>query len=210
MSTRGRPRSFDRAAALDRAVRLFWQRGYEATSIRDLTEALGIGAPSLYSAFGDKRRLFQEVVGVYDDNYGGFIDRALDEEPTAPDAAARILREAPGRYTRTGLPRGCLVAGGDLGTSDAEVATSLASLRASKTAALATKIRSDVASGVLPPDTEALGLARFTTSVLTGLAQAARDGATRSELRRAARIALSAWPQPGRPGARETPASTGS
>ena len=91
---RGRPRSFDRDAALDQAVRLFWSKGYEATSISDLTAALGIGVRSLYAAFGDKKALFDEVVEAYSIRYGGWIARALAEEPTAEQAIARILHEA--------------------------------------------------------------------------------------------------------------------
>lgn len=88
---RGRPRSFDRDTALEQAVRSFWELGYEATSISDLTRAMGISAPSLYAAFGDKRALFDEVVAVYRQHYGGFLHRALAEEPTA----------------RRGVERGC-------------------------------------------------------------------------------------------------------
>jgi AcrR family transcriptional regulator len=193
-TTRGRPRSFDRDAALDKAIRLFWRRGYEATSVRDLTEELGIGAPSLYSAFGDKRRLFAEAIRVYDEEYGGFIDVALAEEHTARQAAARVFAEAPARYTRRGLPAGCLVISGDAGTADATVATELRRIRENKVAAFADKIQADVACGELPAGTDAQALARYTMSMLGGIAQAARDGVRRTELEHVTRIALDAWP----------------
>ena len=192
--TRGRPRSFDRDAALDKAIRLFWRRGYEATSVRELTDELGIGAPSLYSAFGDKQQLFGEALRVYDVQYGGFIDLAIAEEPTAELAVARILAEAPARYTRRGLPTGCLIVSGDAGTSSPEVAEHLRRIRDSKIVALTDKIRTDTAAGRLPDDTDARALARYVMSVLTGIAQAARDGASRAELRRVAQIALRSWP----------------
>ncbi|MFE5960720.1 TetR/AcrR family transcriptional regulator, partial [Streptomyces rubiginosohelvolus] len=80
---RGRPRSFDREAALRKATLTFWEQGYEATSIADLTRVMGIAAPSLYAAFGDKRTLFGEVVETYATLFGAFGDRALAEEPTA-------------------------------------------------------------------------------------------------------------------------------
>src|SRR5438128_2813799 len=86
---RGRPRSFDRETALEKAVMAFWEHGYEATSVSGLTHVMGIGAPSLYAAFGDKRALFEEVVTVYGERYGSFGDRALAEEPTARAAVAR-------------------------------------------------------------------------------------------------------------------------
>ncbi|HLT60658.1 MAG TPA: TetR/AcrR family transcriptional regulator [Microlunatus sp.] len=191
---RGRPRGFDRDAALDRAIRLFWRQGYQATSVRDLSQELGIGQPSLYAAFGDKRALFEEAVRVYDGRYGGFIDAALAEEPTAAGAMRRILAEAPARYTRRGLPRGCLVAGGDAGTEDAEVRTWLGRFRAGKTRALARRIRADREAGLLPPGCDPAALADYVMAVLTGLVQRARDGGTRRDLEAVARIAATALP----------------
>ncbi|MCT7661247.1 TetR/AcrR family transcriptional regulator [Mycobacterium deserti] len=193
-STRGRPRSFDRDFALDKAIRMFWRCGYEATSIRDLTDELGIGAPSLYTAFGDKQQLFAEALRVYDARYGGFIDAALTEEPTARKAAARILAEAPARYTRRGLPAGCLVVSGDAGATDEAVRQAARKLRRRNTAAFAAKIRADVDAGRLPADTDALALARYTMAMLSGIAQSASDGVPRSQLERASRIAVQAWP----------------
>src|SRR4051794_37478008 len=96
---RGRPRSFDRETALEKALLAFWEHGYEATSVSDLTRVMGIGAPSLYAAFGDKRALFDEVVTVYTTRYGSRGDRALAEEPTARAAVERTLREAAADYT---------------------------------------------------------------------------------------------------------------
>ncbi|MEV4645025.1 TetR/AcrR family transcriptional regulator [Saccharopolyspora sp. NPDC049357] len=193
-TTRGRPRSFDRSAALDKAVQMFWRRGYEGTSVRDLAEELHIGMPSLYSAFGGKQQLFIEAVDAYDKKYGGFLDRALAEEPTAERAVARVLREAPERYTRRGLPSGCLVVSGDSGTDDPTVTRELRRMRAEKADAFAAKIRSDVAAGILPADTDAAALGRYVMAVLSGIAQAARDGASRESLRGTAEVATRAWP----------------
>lgn len=195
---RGRPRAFDRDMALDRAVRLFWRKGYEATSVRDLSAELGIGQPSLYNAFGGKRALFEEAVAVYEREYGGFIDAALDEEPTSERAMRRILTEAPGRYTRRGLPRGCLVTSGDAGTHDGDVRASMSRIRAEKTNQLRRKIAADVTAGQLPEDTDAAGLAGLVMAVLAGLVQRARDGATRRELEHIANTATVAIPQPPR------------
>lgn len=193
MNTRGRPRSFDREAALDAAALLFWEKGFEATSIRDLTERLGIEAPSLYRAFGDKRQLFTEAVADYDRRYGGFIARAL-REPTARAVATRLLTEGPELYTRDGLPRGCLVVSGDAGTTDAAVAESMIAMRSANVQGLAERIAQDVDAGLLPADVDALALARFTMSVVNGLAQAAREGVPVQELRQVGRVALNAWP----------------
>src|SRR5690606_4395845 len=106
---RGRPRSFDRQAALEQATMLFWEHGYEATSMADLTRAMGIGAPSLYTAFGDKKALLEQVVTAYTATHGAFTARALAEEPHARDAVRRMLREAAARYTEPGHPHGCLI-----------------------------------------------------------------------------------------------------
>ncbi|MFW0791296.1 TetR/AcrR family transcriptional regulator [Gordonia sp. CPCC 205333] len=192
--TRGRPRAFDRDIALDQAIRLFWRKGYEATSVRDLSDELGIGQPSLYNAFGGKRALFDEAVGVYDSEYGGFIVAALTEEPTAREAIRRILSEAPGRYTRRGLPRGCLVAYGDAGTDDPEVRAALTKMREGNTTALRRKCDSDVDAGRLPADTDTAAVAGYVMAILNGLAQRARDGATRRELDGIARVAAEAVP----------------
>jgi AcrR family transcriptional regulator len=193
-TVRGRPRSFDRDAALDKAIRLFWERGFEATSTRDLSSALGVGMPSIYAAFGDKRKLFTEAVEVYDARYGGFIDAALAEEPTARAAVARILAQAPGRYTRRGLPSGCLIVSGDDGTADESISAALRRMRAKKTQMIADKVRVDIAAGELPADTDALALAQFVMSTLSGIAQAARDHIPRARLEQVAAIALHAWP----------------
>ncbi|MEU4313564.1 TetR/AcrR family transcriptional regulator [Nocardia sp. NPDC024068] len=189
-TTRGRPRSFDRDAALDSAIRLFWTRGYEATSVRDLTEALGIAAPSLYNAFGDKQRLFAEAVSVYDRAYGGFIEAALTEEPDARRAVTRLFTEAPERYTRHGLPTGCLIVSGDAGTDDPRVCEALHDIREQKTALVAAKIRADD-----PPDSAPApeSLARYVMAVLGGIAQQARDGVSREQLDGLAAVAVSMW-----------------
>jgi AcrR family transcriptional regulator len=191
---RGRPRSFDRDAALDKAVRLFWSKGYEATSISDLTAALGIGAPSLYAAFGDKRALFDEVIEAYGLRYGGYIARALAEEPTAKQAIARILHEAADEHTRTGRPRGCMLLCAADNTNNVDVAEQLRQIRNGDLAVFEQRIRADIEVGILPTDTDAASLARYTCAVLQGMSQSARDGASREELERVAALAIQGWP----------------
>ncbi|GAA2465464.1 TetR/AcrR family transcriptional regulator [Streptomyces macrosporus] len=193
---RGRPRSFDRDTALEKALRTFWEHGYETTSIADLTRAMGIAAPSLYAAFGDKKTLFEEVVEVYVHRYGGFIGRALAEEPTARGAVGRVLREAAVEYTEPGRPPGCLVinAAVNAAPASAEVAEALRAMREENVRAFASRIRAGVAAGELPEDTDVSALARFTAAVLQGMSQQARDGAGRGELEAVADAAMRAWP----------------
>ncbi|MEU9522880.1 TetR/AcrR family transcriptional regulator [Streptomyces sp. NPDC048224] len=193
--TRGRPRSFDRATALEAALLAFWEHGYEATSVSDLTRVMDIGAPSLYAAFGDKRSLFEEVVQEYGVRYGAFGDRALAEEPTARAGIERMLREAAAEYTAPGRPHGCLVIHAAANCSTAEVEESLRERRNANIAAIERRITADVERGVLPPGTDAAGLARYTGAMIQGMSQQARDGASRTELEALAEIALAVWPR---------------
>ncbi|WP_086563512.1 TetR/AcrR family transcriptional regulator [Streptomyces africanus] len=194
---RGRPRSFDRETALEKALLAFWEHGYEATSVSDLTRVMDIGAPSLYAAFGDKQSLFEEVVQVYGTRYGSFTDRALAEEPTARDAVERTLREAATAYTEPGHPHGCLVVHAAANCSTPEVEQSLRDRRNANIAAFESRIRADAAAGVLPPGADAAALARYTGAMIQGMSQQARDGASREELERVAEIAMSIWPRTG-------------
>ncbi|MFF3211854.1 TetR/AcrR family transcriptional regulator [Streptomyces sp. NPDC002886] len=192
---RGRPRSFDRDAALDKAMFAFWERGYEATSISDLTASLGISAPSLYAAFGDKRKLFDEVVVVYGGRYGDFAAVALAEESTARAALGRILHEAAEVYTDPAHPPGCMVISAAVNTTSDEVAQALRVRREANLVAFESRIRADVAAGVLPAGTDTWALARYAGAVLQGMSQQSRDGAGREELEAVAELAMRAWPQ---------------
>lgn len=192
---RGRPRSFDRETALEKAILAFWERGYEATSVSDLTRAMDIGAPSLYAAFGDKRSLFEEVVTVYTSRYASFAERALAEEPTSRAAVERTLREAAGVYTRPGRPQGCLIAHAAINCTTPEVAESLRDRRNAAIAAFEGRIRADIAAGALPAHADAAALARHTGAMIQGMSQQARDGASREELEALAEIAMAIWPR---------------
>jgi AcrR family transcriptional regulator len=192
---RGRPRSFDRETALERAIMAFWERGYEATSVSDLTRAMGIGAPSLYAAFGDKRALFDEVVQVYAARYGSFPARALAEEPTARAAVRRMLREAAAEYTAPGRPHGCLVVHAATNCTTPEVEQALRDRRNANITAIESRIRADIASGELPSGTDAAALARHAGAMIQGMSQQARDGASRAELEALAEIAMTIWPR---------------
>ncbi|WP_369172295.1 TetR/AcrR family transcriptional regulator [Streptomyces sp. R28] len=192
---RGRPRSFDRETALEKAILAFWEHGYEATSVSDLTRVMDIGAPSLYSAFGDKQSLFAEVVREYGVRYGSFADRALAEEPTARAAVARMLREAAAEYTDPAHPHGCLVVHAATNCSTPEVEESLRGRRNANIAAVRSRIEADIATGALPPGTDAAALARYAGAMIQGMSQQARDGASREELEELAEIAMANWPR---------------
>ncbi|KUN02430.1 TetR family transcriptional regulator [Streptomyces yokosukanensis] len=192
---RGRPRSFDRATALRKALMAFWAHGYEATSVSDLTRIMGIGAPSLYAAFGDKRTLFEEVVRVYADTYGAFGDRAIAEEATARAAVVRMLHEAAAAYTDPAHPYGCLIVHAATNCASPEVERPLRERRNANIAAVESRIRADLAAGLLPAGTDAAALARHTGAMIQGMSQQARDGANREQLEALAEIAMAIWPR---------------
>src|SRR4051794_38993981 len=106
---RGRPRSFDREAALDSAMLLFWEHGYEATSLSQLTAAMGISPPSLYAAFGDKQALFLETVDRYVTRGGADTLSLMGDAKTAREAVAHFLELSAQRLTNPNFPRGCMV-----------------------------------------------------------------------------------------------------
>src|SRR4030088_891967 len=104
----GRPREFDRRAALERARDLFWRRGYEGVSMADLTAELGLASARIYAAFDSKEQLFREAVALYETQEGAFADRALAEEPSVVRAIERMFLDAIDLYTRRQGPRGCM------------------------------------------------------------------------------------------------------
>lgn len=192
---RGRPRSFDREAALEQATLAFWEHGYETTSVADLTKLMGIGAPSLYAAFGDKKALFAEVMRHYAQTYAAFSARALDEEPTAREGLARMLRETAVEFTAEGHPHGCLTISAGINCTTPEVVEALRAQRGRNIRSFESRIAADQAAGHLPADADPAALARFAGAVLQGMSQQARDGATREELEALVDVAMAAWPR---------------
>jgi AcrR family transcriptional regulator len=194
MQVMARPRSFDRERALDRAVEQFWRHGYEATSIAALTEAMGINPPSLYAAFGDKRKLFTEAVERYQQTYGAPAVRALAEEPTARAAIERVLREAAADYTDPAHPWGCMIISAAVNCGSPDVEAELRDGREATKATIRARIQADVDEGRLPAETDAEALATFYASVIQGMSTQARDGIGRERLEQVAAQAMLAWP----------------
>src|SRR5579872_5952299 len=113
----GRPRSFDAEQALDRALEVFWQKGYEGASLTNLTKAMGIERPSLYAAFGDKESLFRQALDRYSERALGYTSEALSEK-RARIAIERLLRETVALQTDPRNPKGCLMVQGALACSE--------------------------------------------------------------------------------------------
>ncbi len=193
MAERGRPRSFDRDAVLRRAMEVFWARGYEGTSVADLTAAMGINSPSLYAAFGCKEQLFREAVALYAKSSA--TSRALSEAPTARDMVERMLRDNVAGYANPGNPPGCMVVLSALiGTPETKpVRDYLADCRREGLAQLKQRLDQGVADGDLPEGTDTARLAAYYAAVLNGLSIAARDGASRRELDGIVDLAMATW-----------------
>lgn len=177
-------------------MRAFWRYGFDAVSIADLTAAIGIAPPSLYAAFGDKKTLFREAVETYLRTHGAFLRQALNEEPTTRQAVDRILREAAVRYTSPNDPPGCMItnAAVNCAASSTDVAELLRAVRSDSIRDLEERIAAEVARGMLPPHTDARGLALLTSVTLRGMSQQACDGASTEDLLRVAQAVMRAWP----------------
>lgn len=192
----GRPRGFDRAAALTTATGLFWAHGYDGTSMADLTRAMGISTSSLYAAFGDKRTLFEEAVLTYTRQYAAIYIAAALEEPTARAAAERILRESADAFTEPDRRTGCLTVSAALagGADTFDVRQTLVELQAANVRVLRDKITEDVAAGVLPPATDPDLLADYVHALWQGLSNLSNNGTARTVLHDIIGVALRAWP----------------
>ena len=191
----GRPLSFDRDAALEQAMLVFWQHGYETTSIVDLITRMGISAPSLYTAFGDKKRLFLEAMRRYAGDPAA-IEATVAAAPSARAAAREIMIAAARTYTGRATPKGCLLASATAsGSADAaDVQQAVAEVRGSIAALLRTRIARDVADGALPAGTDPEALAGLVMAVNQGMSVLARDGAGRAQLLAIVDAALRGWP----------------
>lgn len=186
--------SFDREEVLERAMLAFWRSGYETTSISDLTAAMGVTAPSLYAAFGNKQQLFLEAMRRYAGDRAA-LGQALQDAPTARAAVTGMLRQAAVHYTGDATPRGCLLASAAATGSPeaAEVRAAIAAERQEVRDILIRRIEADVAQGQLSPDTPATVLADLALAVTQGMSVLARDGVERDRLLAVADAATAGW-----------------
>ncbi len=193
----GRPRGFCPEAALDRALEVFWRKGYEGASLSDLTKAMGINRPSLYCAFGNKETLFRKAL----DRYVGHKETVLREAmaaPTAREAMERLMRAAAEALTDPNHPTGCLAVQGALtsGAGADSVREELARRRLDQETLLRDRLEQAEREGDLPPGCEPDGLAKFFSALLHGMAVQAASGATREALLQVGAGALRLWPEP--------------
>jgi AcrR family transcriptional regulator len=178
-------------------MRLFWSRGYEATSINDLTQAMGVAPPSLYAAFGDKKRLFLEAVGRYETRMGQSALAALTEEPTAERAIRRLMLAMVDFLSDPANPRGCLVALGatNCTAEAADVADFLSGRRRAMVGAIRARIAAGAAAGELAEGVDVDALSDLVSASLYGFAIKSRDGVSRKRLRAGVEQFMALWPR---------------
>jgi AcrR family transcriptional regulator len=191
----GRPRGFDADEALERAMLVFWEQGYEGASLANLTDAMGISTTSMYATFGNKEELFRKALERYTEGPSAYLARAL-EEPTALGVATAILAGTVRSTTRPAHPHGCLGVQGALATSDSGrgVRDLLAAWRDNGCCRVRERFQRAVDDGDLPPETNPALLARYVTTLAFGIAVQAASGVGRDELQGMADAALRNWP----------------
>jgi AcrR family transcriptional regulator len=193
---RGRPRIFDMDEALDKALLIFWKRGYEGASLAELTETLGINKPSLYAAFGNKEELFKKALTRYAAGSVTFIKEALNEA-SAYQVAQSFLLKAAEFLTDTSHPQGCMIVQGALSTGEsAELAREvLIKYRVSYENLLAARFVQAQIDGDLSQDANPKELAKYLATLHQGMSVQATSGANRQELIEVAKLALKIWPK---------------
>jgi len=192
----GRPRAFDPDVALERAMHVFWAKGYEGASLSDLTQAMRINRPSLYAAFGNKEQLFRKVLDRYASGPLAYFRQAL-EAPKARDVVEQILFGAARMASDPRLPAGCLMVQGApaCGDSAGSVQKETTARRAASEIALRRRLQRAKREGDLQGNANPGELASYVMTVLQGMAVQGANGARRNQLRRIAQIALRAWPK---------------
>ncbi|HLL67768.1 MAG TPA: TetR/AcrR family transcriptional regulator [Micromonosporaceae bacterium] len=196
MGTRGRPRTFDPDTALRQALDVFWERGYEGTSLNDLAQAMGIASASIYACFGTKEDLFRKVMALYGRTSGELPRRALRDEPTARDAIHAMLQATADQITGSDTPHYCmLILAAPTGAVENQA---VREFLADRRRDMLTTIRDRLARGVTDGDITAPpdgldAIARYYATVVQGLSIQARDGADRAQLQAVITCAMAAW-----------------
>ncbi|MBD8634500.1 TetR/AcrR family transcriptional regulator [Stenotrophomonas sp. CFBP 13725] len=201
MAQMGRPRSFDRDAAVDQALHLFWQQGYESTSLSQLKAAIGggISAPSFYAAFGSKEALFQECAERYLSTYAQVTHCLWDTTLAPKQAVERALRQSARMQCERGHPKGCMVTLAVMSAPTPELASVTAPLtrsRAHTRAGIRACVERAIAAGEFGADADAASLTCVFDSFLQGLSPLARDGVSLKVMDAAISRLMCVWSAP--------------
>jgi AcrR family transcriptional regulator len=192
----GRARAFDTDEALDRAMTVFWSKGYEGASLADLTEAMEISRPSLYAAYGNKEELFRKALERYGEGPSSYERDAL-AQPTARAVAEGLLRGAADVQTDPATPAGCLAVLGSTYCAEesSPIGKTLIAFRLAGHAAIRERFERARAEGDLPANADPNALTHYIGTVVCGMAVLAASGVTRKELERVIELTMRAWPQ---------------
>lgn len=196
MPRTGRPRQFDRDAALDAAMQLFWRQGYESTSLDQLKQAMGsLSAASFYGAFGSKEKLYREALARYLGTYGQVVAPLHDDTLAARDALEQALRRSARMQTDAHLPTGCMLvlSAANAAPENTHLQALVAAERGRTRDAIRCGVERAVASGALPPGTDAEGLATLADALLVGMSVQARDGVPHTAIEAAVSSLLQLW-----------------
>lgn len=194
MPKTGRPRAFDRDAAILEAMHLFWEHGYAATSVQQLRDAMGgISAASFYAAFASKEALFREVVETYAATYGKALDPLGDNSLSPREAIEAALRASALMQTSTDHPKGCLVGLSSLvtGIDNSDLTAFVADYRQANRTAIRKRVEEAITQGIL--SAEAISLASLFDALLVGLSTQARDAISLNTMRRSITSAMRLW-----------------
>ena len=196
MARSGRPRGFDRDAALDSAMHLFWEHGYEGASLAVLRHAMGdISSASFYAAFGSKEALYRETLARYLDKHGGIVG-ALDDETLSPRSRLeQALLASVAVQTDPAHPKGCMLTLSAMVSSEAGAPTRdlTRAEREITRQALQRCIAAGMRVGDLEPATDIAGLTALYDGLVLGISIQARDGVPADTLRAAIGHAMAAW-----------------
>ena len=187
----GRPISFDKDAALEAAMLLFWERGFEGTAMADLTQAMGLNPSSIYAAFGDKHALFSLAVKRYVERRAQYATRAL-EEPTLEKVVRALFDNTVAFLTAPGHPPTCMTLAGAVGCSVAATPARdiMTEIRRQNEVAMKERFLQARKSGEFPKDVNVGDYTRYLSSIIAGLSIQAANGSTKAELKRTSQMAL--------------------
>ena len=195
MAVTGRPREFDRDAALEAAMLLFWRKGFAATSMNDLCDAMGVRSPSLYAAFGSKEELYLEAMEHYVQTQGAVWNKLAEGETVRAGIENLLIAGSEILPKSRPTPAGCMAMLAAVGDEwPAAVVRVVKKVRLAVLDLLRARLETAAAEGELPASADIDGLSRFYLGVFQGMAIQARDGATKAELRGVVAAAMAAWP----------------